>query len=175
MAIYHLCILDNEILTVDTSLSQDQLSTVEEESNMIARSEVEALKQTIADRDREIAELSGELRTLQAHLQTVDKCPPEEKEEEVHRLMMDTSELRVKLVEVEGEKQEGERQLEAIHRQMEHLQQLIADLREKKCTASKVDCCVQCVSSIFSLLIFSVNLVSQSKLEIVLTLCIFPS
>ena len=55
-------------------------------------------------------------------------------------------ELRVKLVEVEGEKWERERQLEATHRQMEHLQQLIADLREKS-AASKVGCCVQCVSS----------------------------
>ena len=125
---------------MDTFLLQDQLSTVEEESNVIAGSEVEALKQIIVDKDREIAELSGELQTLKAQLQTVDKCPPEEKEEEVYRLMVVTSDLRVKLVEVEGEKQERERQLEAIHRQMEHLQQLIADLREKKCAASKVDC-----------------------------------
>ena len=136
---------------------------MEEESNVIVVSEVEALKQTIADKDREIAELSGELQTLQAQLQTVDKYPSEEKEEEVNRLMVETSELRVKLVEVEGEKQEGERELGAIHRQMEHLQQLIADLREKKSAASKVDCCVQCVSSyeicILSLLIFSVNVV----------------
>ena len=114
---------------------------------MLAGSEVEALKQTTTDKDREIAELSGELQTLQAQLWTVDKYPSEEKEEEVNRLMMETSELRVKLVEVEGEKQERERQLEAIHRQMVHLQQLITDLREKKSAASKVDCCVQCVSS----------------------------
>ena len=145
----HYChvILDNEMLTVDTFLSQDQLLAVEEESNVIAGSEVEALKQTIADKDREIAELSGELQTLQAQLKTVDKYSSEEKEEEVNRLMVETSELRAKLVEVEGEKWERERQLEAIHRQMEHLQQLIADLREKKSAASKVDCCVQCVSS----------------------------
>ena len=127
--------------------SQDQLSAVQEESNVLAGSEVEALKQTIADKDREIAELSGELQTLQAQLQTVDKYPSEEKEDEVHRLMVETSELRVKLVEVEGEKQERERQLEAIHQQMEHLQQLIGDLREKESAASKVDCCVPCVSS----------------------------
>ena len=133
------------MFTVDTFLSQDQLSSVEEESNVIAGSELEALKQTIADKDREIAELSGELQTLQAELKTVDKYPSEEKEEEVNRLMVETSELRAKLVEVEGEKWERERQLEAIHRQMEHLQQLIADLREKKSAASKVDCCVQCM------------------------------
>ena len=131
---------------MDTFLSQDQLSAVEEESNMIAGSEMEALKQTIANKDREIAELSEELQTLQAQLQTVDRYPSEEKEEEVNRLMVETSELRVKLVEVEGEKQERERELGAIHRQMEHLQQLIADLREKKYAASQVDCCVQCVS-----------------------------
>ena len=132
---------------MDTFLSQDQLSSVEEESNKITGSEVEALKQTIADKDREIAELSGELQTLQVQLKTVDKYPSEEKEEEVNRLMVETSELRAKLVEVEGEKQERKRQLEAIHRQKEHLQQLIADLIKKKSAASKVDFCVQCVSS----------------------------
>ena len=139
-------ILDNEIFTVDTFLFQNQLSSAEEESNAIVGSEVEALKLTIADKDREIAELSGELQTLQAHLQTLDTYPSEEEEEEeVYRLMMETSELRAKLVEAEGEKQEGKRQLKVIHQQREHLQQLIADLREKKCAASQVNCCVHCV------------------------------
>ena len=119
---------------------------MDEESNAIVGSEVEALKQTIADKDREIAELSGELQILQAQLQTVGKyLSEEEEEEEVYRLMVETSELRASLVEIEGEKWEGKRQLEVIHRQREHLQQLIADLREKKCTASQVDCCVHCV------------------------------
>ena len=114
----------------------------EEESNAIAGSEVEALKQTIADKDREIAELSGELQTLQAQLQTVGKYPSEEEEEEeVYRLMVETSELRAKLVEAEGEKWERERQLVAAHQKMELLQQLIAELREKKSAASQVDCC----------------------------------
>ena len=82
-------------------LFQEQLSAVEEEeSNAIAGSEVEALKQTIADKDREIAELSGQLQTLQAQLQTVGKYPSEE--EEVYRLMVETSELTAKLVEAEG-------------------------------------------------------------------------
>ena len=106
---------------------------------------MEALKQTIADKDREIAELSGELQRLQAQLQTVSKYPSEEEEEEeeeeeVHRLMVETSELRAKLVEAEGEKWERERQLVAAHQKMELLQQLIAELREKKSTASQVDC-----------------------------------
>ena len=147
---------------MDTFLSQDQLSAVEEESNVITRSEVEALKQTIVDKDREIAELSGELQTLQAQLQTVDKYPSEEKEEEVYRLMVETSELRAKLVEVEGEKQERERQLEAIHRQKEHLQQLIADLREKKSAASKVDCvCTMCLQ-LLNLHFFTTHFLSKS-------------
>ena len=55
---------------------------MEEESNAIAGSDMEALKKTIADKDREIAELSGELQTLQAQLQTVSKYPSEEEEEE---------------------------------------------------------------------------------------------
>ena len=107
---------------------------------------MEALKQTVADKDREITELSGELQTLQVQLQTVPKYPSEEKEEEeVYRLMVETSELTAKLVEAGDEKQEGKRQLEAIHRQREHLQQLIADLRKKKCAASQVASCVCCV------------------------------
>ena len=139
-------ILDNEIFTVDTLIFQNQLSAMEEESNTIAGSEVEALRQTLADKDREITELSGELQTLQAQLQTLDKYPSEEEEEdEVYRLMVDTSDLRAKLVEAEDEKQERKRQLEVIHRQREHLQQLIADLRERKCAASQVDCCdIEC-------------------------------
>ena len=109
---------------------------------------MEVLKQTIADKDREIAELSGELQILQAQLQTVDKYPPEEMEEEEHRLIVEISELRAKLVEVEGEKQEVEKQLEAAYRQMELLQQLIVELRKKKCAASQVvDCYVNCVKT----------------------------
>ena len=130
---------------MDTFFCQDQLSAVEEEFNTIAESEMEALKQTIADKDRAIAELSEKLQTLHTQLQEVDNYPSEEKEEEVYRLMVETSELRAKLVEAEDEKQEGKRQLEVIHRQREHLQHLIADLREKKCAASQVDCCVLCV------------------------------
>ena len=133
-------ILDNEIFTLNTLIFQDQLSAVKEDSNAIAGSEVEALKQTVADKDREITELSGELQRLQAQLQTVGNYPSEEEEEEVYRLMVETSDLRAKLVEAEGEKQERKRQLEVVHRQREHLQQLIADLREKKCAASQVDC-----------------------------------
>ena len=137
-------ILDNEIFTLNTLIFQDQLSAVKKDFNAMAGSEVEALKQTVADKDREITELSGELQRLQAQLQTVDKYPSEE-EEEVYRLMVETSDLRAKLVEAEDEKQERKRQLEVVHRQREHLQQLIADLREKKCAASQVESCVCCV------------------------------
>ena len=119
---------------------------MEDESNAIGGSEVEALKQTVADKDREIAELSGELQTLKVQLQTVGKYPlkeeEEEEEEEMYRLMVETSELRAKLVEAEYEKWKRERQLVAAHQKMELLQQLIAELREKKSAASQVDCCV---------------------------------
>jgi len=168
-------ILDNEIFTVDTLIFQNQLSAVEEESNTIAGSEVEVLRETIVDKDRKIAELSGELQTLQAQLQTVDKYPSEEEEEEeeeVYGLMVETSDLRVKLVEAEDEKQERKRQLEVIHRQREHLKQLIADLRDKKCAASQVDCCdIECrarKSSFPHLLIQQLLFCAKSKLEVVL-------
>ena len=112
---------------------------MEEEYNAIPSSEVEGFKQTIAEREREIAELSEELQTLQARLQGVSRCQSEEEE---HRLTVETSELRAKLVEAEDEKQEGKRRLEATHRQMESFQQLIAELREKKNAASQVGVCV---------------------------------
>lgn len=103
---------------------------------------MENLKQTIAGKDREIALLTGELQTLQSQLQGVGNCQLEkqqEEEEAIHRWMVETSELKAKLVKVEGEKQEGERQLEAIYRQMEFLKRLAAELREKKCSVLQVD------------------------------------
>ena len=116
---------------------------MEEEYNAIPGSEVEGFKQTIAERETEIAELSEKLHTLQARLQGVSRCQSDEEEEELHRLIVETSELRAKLVEAEDEKQEGKRQLEATHRQIESFQQLIAELREKKNAASQVvlECC----------------------------------
>ena len=111
---------------------------------MIIGSEVEAFKQTVAEKDREIVRLSEELQTLQAKLQTVVKHSSEAEEEEVYTLIVETSELRVKLVEVEDEKLEMERKLEVTHQHMELLQQLIVELREKKCTTSQVDYYVHC-------------------------------
>ena len=116
-------------------LFKDQLSSVEEEYNAIPGSEVDAFKQTIVEREREIANLSEELQTLQARLQGMSECQSSEEEEELHRLTVETSELRAKLVDAEDEKQEGKRWLEATHRQMESFQQLISDLKE---TASQV-------------------------------------
>jgi len=72
----------------------------------------------------------------------VNRCQSdeeEEKEEELHRLTVETSELRAKFVEAENEKQEVERQLEATHRKIESFQELVAELREKKNAASQVD------------------------------------
>ena len=119
---------------------------MEKEYNAIPGSEIEAFKQTIAEREREIAELSEELQTLQARLQGVSRYRSEEEEEELHRLMVETSELRAKLVEAEDEKQEGKRWLEATHQQMESFQQLIAELREKKFAASQV--VLECVCNV---------------------------
>lgn len=123
---------------------------MEEESNEIVRSEVEAFKQTIAEKEWEIAKLSEELQTLQSQLHKVKKCQPEEDEEgNLHRLMVETSELRVKLLEAEHEKQEGERRLEAIHQQMESFQQLIAELRENKNDVPQVASCGRYVSKTY--------------------------
>ena len=121
---------------------KDQLSSVEKEYNAIPGSEIEAFKQTIAEREREIAELSEELQTLQARLQGVSRYRSEEEEEELHRLTVETSELRAKLVEAEDEKQDGKRWLEATHQQMESFQQLIAELREKFAASQVVLECV---------------------------------
>jgi len=111
---------------------------VEEE---LAGSEVKAFKQTIAEKDIEIAVLSKELRTLQTRLHGVSRCQSdeEEDEEELHSLAVVTSEVRAKLVEAENVKQEVERRLEAINRKIESFQELVAELREKKSAASEVD------------------------------------
>ena len=103
---------------------------------------MEAFEQTIAEKNSEIVELSKELGTLQTRLHRVNRCQSdeeEEKEEELHRLTVETSELRAKLVEVENEKQEVERWLEATHQKIESFQELVAELREKKSAASQVD------------------------------------
>ena len=119
-------------------LFKNQLSSVEEE---LAGSEVEAFKQTIMEKDSEIAELSKELKTLQMRMHAANRCQSDEEkeEEELHRLTVETSELRAKLIKAENEKQEVERQLEAIHRKTESFQELIAELREKKNAVSQVD------------------------------------
>ena len=124
--------------TVYSFLFKGQLCSVEE-SNVIAGSEVEAFKQTIVEKESEIAELSEELHSLQTQLWEVCRCQLEEEEGELHRLTVETSELRAKLVEAEDEKKEVERWLDATQRQMESFQQLIAELREKKNAASQVD------------------------------------
>ena len=106
----------------------------------LAGSEVEAFKQTILEKDSEIVELSKELKTLQTRLHGVNRCQSnEEEEEELHRLTVETSELKAKLVEAENEKQEVKRQLEATHRKTESFKELVAELREKKNAASQVD------------------------------------
>ena len=108
----------------------------------LAGSEVEAFKLAIAEKDSEIVELSKDLETLQNRLHGVNRCQSdeeEEKEEELHRLTVETSELRAKLVETENEKQEVERQLEATHQKIVSFQELVAELREKKNAVSQVD------------------------------------
>ena len=119
-------------------LFKNQLSSVEEE---LAGSEVEAFKQTIVEKDSEIAELLKELKTLQTRLHGVNRCQSDEEkeEEERHRLTMETSELRAKLIKAENEKLEVERWLEAVHRKIVYFQELVAELREKKNAASQVD------------------------------------
>ena len=119
-------------------LFKNQLSSVEEE---LAGCEVEAFKQTIAEKDSEISELSKELKTLQMRLHRVNRCQSDEEkeEEERHRLTMETSELRAKLIKAENEKLEVERWLEAVHRKIVSFQELVAELKEKKSAASQVD------------------------------------
>ena len=128
-------------------LFKNQLSSVEEE---LAGSEVEAFKQTIAKKDSEIAELSKELKTLKTRLHWVNgyqSNEEKEEEEELHKLTVETSELRAKLVEAENEKQKVERRLEAIHRKMVFFQELVTELREKKSAASPVDMEYVCPTS----------------------------
>ena len=114
---------------------------MEEESIVRAGSDLKALKQSIAENDMEIARLSGKLQKLQAQLQQVTKCQSEEQEEDEHyRLMLKTSETRAEMGRAaECNKKKGERQLEFIHQNMELLQQVTEELKEKKLPVSKVN------------------------------------
>ena len=88
--------------------------------------------------------LSERIGTLEAQLERLQHSPPPsassepfyvhklELEEQLHQLTVETSELRVKLVEAEDEKQEAVSRLESYGRKAEHLQQVIADLENKR-------------------------------------------
>jgi len=107
-------------------------------------SHLKVFKQSIAEKDMEIARLSGKLQTLQAQLQLVTKCQSEEQEEdELHRLMLETSETRAEMVRAECTKKKVERQLEFTHQKMQLLQQLTAEVKEKKLAVSKVDTTIE--------------------------------
>ena len=107
-------------------------------------SHMKVFKQSIAEKDMEIARLSGKLQTLQAQLQLVTKCQSDEQEEdELHRLMLETSETRAEMVRAECTKKKVERQLEFTHQKMYLLQQLTAELKEKKLAVSKVDTTIE--------------------------------
>lgn len=107
-------------------------------------SHLKVFKQSIAEKDMEIARLSGKLQTLQAQLQLVTKCQSDEQEEdELHRLMLETSETRAEMVRAECTKKKVERQLEFMHQKMQLLQQLTAELKGKKLAVSKVDTTIE--------------------------------
>ena len=117
---------------------------MEEESDVRTGSHLKVFKQSIAEKDMEIARLSGKLQTLQAQLQLVTKCQSDEQEEdELHRLMLETSETRAEMVRAECTKKKVERQLEFTHQKMQLLQQLTAKLKGKKLAVSKVDTTIE--------------------------------
>ena len=98
----------------------------------------------IKQRDEEIKSLSEQIRALEAQMERLQHPPPPstsskpssvrelELEEQLHQLTVETSEMRVKLVEAEDKKQEAVSQLESYGRKAEHLQQVIADLENKR-------------------------------------------
>ena len=97
---------------------------------------MESHRQAITQKDEEIRRLSEEVQTLEAQLQEVLQTHTrvDEVEEKLHRLTVETSDLRVQLAEAEGEKLEAVRRLEGVRREKREMEQWIAKL-EKKGTA----------------------------------------
>ena len=97
--------------------------------------EIESHQQAITQKDDKIRRLSKEVQTLEAQLQAVlqqqAQTSKDEVEEELHRLTVETSDLRVQLAEAEGEKLEAVRRLEGARREKREMEQWIAELKAK--------------------------------------------
>ena len=71
----------NSQIEIHIFLFKDQLSAVEEESISVAEPEVENFKQTIANKDREVALVTGELQALHAQLNGMGNSQLEKQQE----------------------------------------------------------------------------------------------
>ena len=66
----------------------------------------------------------------------------DEVEEKLHRLTVETSDLKVQLAEAEGEKLEAVRRLEAVQREKREMEQWIAELEKKGIAPVSLFCAV---------------------------------
>ena len=92
---------------------------------------MESHRQAITEKDEEIRRLSEEVQTLEAQLQEVLQTHSGEDEVEgkLHRLTVETSDLRLQLAEAEGEKLEAVRRLESVQKEKREMEQWIAELK----------------------------------------------
>ena len=123
-----------------TSFEQNQLSAARQELEAKTK-EMEVLKQTIAHKEGEVKGLSTQLQTQEALLQRLLTQPPQatkpdprrelEVEEELQRLTeaLKFAELRARLVEAEGGKQEAQRQMETAQLESRLLREFTIELR----------------------------------------------
>ena len=97
---------------------------------------MESHREAITQKDEEIRRLSEEVQTLEAQLQEVlqqqSHTRADEVEEKLHRLTVETSDLRVQLAGAEGEKLEAVRRLEGVQREKREMEQWIAELEKKR-------------------------------------------
>ena len=105
---------------------------------------MESHRQAITEKDEEIRRLSEEVQTLETQLQEVlhTHSREDEVEEKLHRLTVETSNLRMQLAEAEGEKLEAVRRLEGVQREKREMEQWIAELEKKRIALVSLFCAV---------------------------------
>ena len=121
-----------------TSFEQNQLSGARQEVESKTK-EMAVLRQTITHKEGEVKGLSIQLQTQEALLQRLLTQPPQamkpdprrelEVEEELQRLTEEVTELRARLVEAEGGRQEAQRQMETAQLESRLLREFTNELR----------------------------------------------
>ena len=116
---------------------QYQTAELKKESEFKSR-EVEACKRSVSQKEQKINELSSHLKVVEDKIHSLLRvqhrlhgatssppCSESEHEAGLQTLVLETSDLRAKLVEAEDDKQEVARQLGMAQKQIKYLQNMV--------------------------------------------------